>query len=94
MTDNILYFAVFDGHGGPDAADFCDKYMEKFIKDLVTEEDNLELVLTKAFLEVDKALAKHLHFSPNGFEALDFPTDMTRAHLVRGLSFNPKLLND
>lgn len=32
MTDNILYFAVFDGHGGPDAADFCDKYMEKFIK--------------------------------------------------------------
>lgn len=32
MTDNILYFAVFDGHGGPEAADFCDKYMEKYIK--------------------------------------------------------------
>ncbi|XP_061888819.1 protein phosphatase 1K, mitochondrial [Entelurus aequoreus] len=63
MTDNILYFAVFDGHGGPEAADFCDKYMEKFIKDLVAEEDNLELVLTKAFLEVDKALTKHLHRS-------------------------------
>lgn len=31
MTDNILYFAVFDGHGGPEAADFCEKYMEKFI---------------------------------------------------------------
>ncbi|XP_018517090.1 protein phosphatase 1K, mitochondrial isoform X1 [Lates calcarifer] len=83
MTDNILYFAVFDGHGGPEAADFCEKYMEKFIKDLVAEESNLELVLTKAFLEVDKALAKHLHFSPNGFEASDFPTDMTRALLVR-----------
>ncbi|XP_053186956.1 protein phosphatase 1K, mitochondrial [Scomber japonicus] len=65
MTDNILYFAVFDGHGGPDAADFCDKYMEKFIKDLVTKEDNLEVVLTKAFLELDKALVRHLHFSPN-----------------------------
>ncbi|KAM3865236.1 protein phosphatase Mn(2+)-dependent 1K [Diretmus argenteus] len=65
MTDNILYFAVFDGHGGPEAADFCDKYMEKYIKDLVAEEDNLELVLTKAFLEVDKALAKHFHFTPN-----------------------------
>ncbi|XP_044046779.1 protein phosphatase 1K, mitochondrial isoform X1 [Siniperca chuatsi] len=65
MTDNILYFAVFDGHGGPEAADFCEKYMEKFIKDLVAEESNLELVLTKAFLEVDKALVKHLHFSPN-----------------------------
>lgn len=32
LTDNILYFAVFDGHGGPEAADFCEKYMEKFIK--------------------------------------------------------------
>lgn len=32
MADNLLYFAVFDGHGGPGAADFCEKYMEKFIK--------------------------------------------------------------
>ncbi|XP_037620842.1 protein phosphatase 1K, mitochondrial isoform X3 [Sebastes umbrosus] len=65
MTDSILYFAVFDGHGGPEAADFCEKYMEKFIKDLVAEESNLEVVLTKAFLEIDKALARHFHFSPN-----------------------------
>lgn len=100
-------------------------------RDLVAKESNLELVLTKAFLEVDKALQKDLHFSPNGrfihitctkiyfvyaytrkyvmthvsslfktlliylgFEALDFPTDMTWALLVRGLSFNPKLLNN
>ncbi|XP_074485475.1 protein phosphatase Mn(2+)-dependent 1K [Sebastes fasciatus] len=65
MTDSILYFAVFDGHGGPEAADFCEKYMEKFIKDLVADESNLEVVLTKAFLEIDKALARHFHFSPN-----------------------------
>uniref|UniRef100_A0A1A8SKK8 Protein phosphatase 1K (PP2C domain containing) n=1 Tax=Nothobranchius rachovii TaxID=451742 RepID=A0A1A8SKK8_9TELE len=65
MTDSILYFAVFDGHGGPEAADFCEKYMEKFIKDLVAKEENLELVLTNAFLEVDKAFAQHLHFCPN-----------------------------
>ncbi|XP_074541931.1 protein phosphatase Mn(2+)-dependent 1K [Halichoeres trimaculatus] len=64
MTDSILYFAVFDGHGGPEAADFCEKYMEKFIKDLVTKESDLESVLTQAFLEVDKAFAKHLHFIP------------------------------
>ncbi|MBN3288280.1 PPM1K phosphatase, partial [Polyodon spathula] len=65
MTDNILYFAVFDGHGGPAAADFCDKYMEKYIVDCIAEEDNLELVLTKAFLEIDKALAKHINLSAN-----------------------------
>ncbi|XP_068614182.1 protein phosphatase Mn(2+)-dependent 1K-like [Brachionichthys hirsutus] len=65
MGDNVIYFAVFDGHGGPEAANFCEKYMEKFIKDLVTQESDLEIVLKKAFLEVDKALAKHLHFSPD-----------------------------
>uniref|UniRef100_A0A8C6Z4I9 PPM-type phosphatase domain-containing protein n=3 Tax=Nothoprocta TaxID=8806 RepID=A0A8C6Z4I9_NOTPE len=32
LTDDILYFAVYDGHGGAAAADFCDKYMEKYIK--------------------------------------------------------------
>lgn len=32
----------------------------------MAEEDNLEEVLTKAFLEVDKAFARHLHFCPNG----------------------------
>ncbi|KAJ3615118.1 hypothetical protein NHX12_018686 [Muraenolepis orangiensis] len=65
MTENIIYFAVFDGHGGSEAADFCDNYMEQYIKDLVVQEDNLELVLTRAFLDVDKALQKHLRLSPN-----------------------------
>lgn len=32
MTNDILYFAVFDGHGGAQAADFCHKYMEQHIK--------------------------------------------------------------
>lgn len=35
-------------------------------RDLMTEECDLELVLTRAFLEVDKALAEHLHISSNG----------------------------
>lgn len=32
----------------------------------MAQESNLELVLTQAFLEVDKALAQHLNCSPNG----------------------------
>lgn len=31
LTENVLYFAVFDGHGGSEAADFCKKYMDKYI---------------------------------------------------------------
>lgn len=32
INDNVLYFAVFDGHGGPHAADYCYTFMEKFIR--------------------------------------------------------------
>ncbi|XP_077460719.1 protein phosphatase Mn(2+)-dependent 1K [Stigmatopora argus] len=63
ITNNLIYFAVFDGHGGPGAADFCHRHMETFIKDLVADEGNLEVVLTRAFLEVDTALAEHLQQS-------------------------------
>ncbi|TKC37279.1 hypothetical protein EI555_000332 [Monodon monoceros] len=31
LTDEVLYFAVYDGHGGPSAADFCHTHMEKCI---------------------------------------------------------------
>lgn len=31
LTDEVLYFAVYDGHGGPAAADFCHTHMEECI---------------------------------------------------------------
>ncbi|KAK0682051.1 PPM1K phosphatase, partial [Pygoscelis papua] len=63
LTEDILYFAVYDGHGGAAAADFCDKYMEKYIKEFLAEEENLENVLNKAFLEINKAYERHAHLS-------------------------------
>lgn len=60
IHDNLLYFAVFDGHGGPHAADYCYTFMEKFIRDALEEEEDLEKVLKKAFLDADKALHTHL----------------------------------
>lgn len=32
LTEDVLYFAVFDGHGGSGAADFCNRFMSNFIK--------------------------------------------------------------
>ncbi|KAK2899646.1 protein phosphatase 1K, mitochondrial isoform X2 [Channa argus] len=65
IHDNLLYFAVFDGHGGPHAADYCYTFMEKFIRDGLEEEDDLEKVLKKAFLDADKALHTHLSYFNN-----------------------------
>ncbi|XP_072261616.1 protein phosphatase Mn(2+)-dependent 1K [Pyxicephalus adspersus] len=63
LTDDVLYFAVYDGHGGAGAADFCNRFMAKKIKEFLKEEEDLEKVLTKAFLEIDKAFARHAHLS-------------------------------
>ncbi|XP_029453810.1 protein phosphatase 1K, mitochondrial [Rhinatrema bivittatum] len=63
LAGGILYFAVYDGHGGAAAADFCNKLMEKYIEDMISQEQNLETVLTKAFLEIDQAFARHVHMS-------------------------------
>ncbi|XP_035850225.1 protein phosphatase 1K, mitochondrial-like [Sander lucioperca] len=67
IHDNLLYFAVFDGHGGPHAADYCYTFMEKFIRDALEEDDDLENVLKKSFLDVDKALHTHLYFNNASF---------------------------
>ncbi|KAF6372329.1 protein phosphatase, Mg2+/Mn2+ dependent 1K [Rhinolophus ferrumequinum] len=63
LTEEVLYFAVYDGHGGPAAADFCHTHMEQCIMDLLPKEKNLETVLTLAFLEIDKAFGRHAHLS-------------------------------
>ncbi|KAM8938920.1 protein phosphatase Mn(2+)-dependent 1K [Pelodytes ibericus] len=63
LTDDVLYFAVYDGHGGAAAADFCNRFMEKYIKDFFTQENDMEKVLTKAFIEIDKAFARHAHLA-------------------------------
>lgn len=37
-------------------------FMCRCFRDLVAKEENLEIVLSRAFVEVDKAFARHLHF--------------------------------
>nr|XP_033817468.1 protein phosphatase 1K, mitochondrial-like [Geotrypetes seraphini]XP_033817477.1 protein phosphatase 1K, mitochondrial-like [Geotrypetes seraphini]XP_033817487.1 protein phosphatase 1K, mitochondrial-like [Geotrypetes seraphini]XP_033817497.1 protein phosphatase 1K, mitochondrial-like [Geotrypetes seraphini]XP_033817504.1 protein phosphatase 1K, mitochondrial-like [Geotrypetes seraphini] len=65
LKGDILYFAVYDGHGGVAAADFCNKFMDKYIEEMLAQEQNLEKVLIKAFLEIDKAFAGHMRTSAN-----------------------------
>ncbi|KAM6908907.1 protein phosphatase Mn(2+)-dependent 1K [Xenentodon cancila] len=84
IHDNVLYFAVFDGHGGPHAADYCYTFMEKFIRDALEEDNDLEKVLKKAFLDADQALHTHLNYFNNA-SFLTAGTTATVALLRDGL---------
>ncbi|XP_060793749.1 protein phosphatase 1K, mitochondrial [Neoarius graeffei] len=65
LTPSTLYFALFDGHGGAQAADFCYTHMEDYIRKGLEKECDLEQVLTKAFLQVDAALASEVQMHGN-----------------------------
>ncbi|KAM3938267.1 protein phosphatase Mn(2+)-dependent 1K isoform 2-T2 [Leptodactylus fuscus] len=84
LTDNVLYFAVYDGHGGAAAADFCDHFMADYIKELLTQEHDMEKVLTKAFLEIDEAFARQAHLFVNA-TLLNCGTTATVALLRDGI---------
>ncbi|XP_077132536.1 protein phosphatase Mn(2+)-dependent 1K [Ranitomeya variabilis] len=84
INDEVLYFAVYDGHAGAGAADFCNQYMAQYITDILTQEKDMEKVLIKAFLEIDKEFAKMARLSPNA-TVLNSGTTATVALLRDGI---------
>ncbi|KAG8200341.1 hypothetical protein JTE90_028523 [Oedothorax gibbosus] len=64
LLPELLYFAVFDGHGGPECADFCSAHMEEFILHwLLRGEKDLESILQYSFQEINNAYARHTTFN-------------------------------
>ena len=54
------YFAIFDGHGGPDVALYCADHLHRVIAHMLKENGNVEDVIVQAFAEVNKkAAAQH-----------------------------------
>ncbi|XP_067118068.1 protein phosphatase Mn(2+)-dependent 1K, partial [Osmerus mordax] len=97
LHDNVLYFAVFDGHGGHHAAEYCHTHLRQssgthtpggspqaVLRDGLEEEDDLEKVLIKTFLELDKALYTHLSYYGNA-SSLTAGTTATVAVLRDGV---------
>ncbi|XP_059804016.1 protein phosphatase 1K, mitochondrial-like [Hypanus sabinus] len=54
LSDGLFCVAVFDGHGGTDAAEFCSRYIGQYIQHNLQSEVNLENVLLKSFLQIDR----------------------------------------
>ncbi|XP_013415239.1 protein phosphatase 1K, mitochondrial-like [Lingula anatina] len=53
LTPDILYFAIFDGHGTAEAADFVHSRLEDHIKYWLQRTKDLQMVLKRSFVDVD-----------------------------------------
>ncbi|RNA30398.1 phosphatase 1G [Brachionus plicatilis] len=57
FDDKTSFFAVYDGHGGPEVALYCAKYLPQFLKNLEDySKGNLEEALKSLFLKFDESL--------------------------------------
>uniref|UniRef100_UPI00358E259B protein phosphatase Mn(2+)-dependent 1K n=1 Tax=Myxine glutinosa TaxID=7769 RepID=UPI00358E259B len=65
VQGSILYFAIFDGHGGSAAADFCSRNMQKYLEIELEKEQNLQTALHNAFLEADRHFVGQAQASGN-----------------------------
>lgn len=59
LKPNILYFAVFDGHGGSECADYCYTHMEDHLTFWIERlENDFEHAIDAAFLEVNNSFSR------------------------------------
>ena len=59
LRPNLLYFAVFDGHGGSECADYCYHHFEEHLLFWIERGDcDLQKALDSAFLELNNAYSR------------------------------------
>ncbi|KAK1166362.1 protein phosphatase 1K, mitochondrial-like [Acipenser oxyrinchus oxyrinchus] len=80
LSDSVYFFAVFDGHGGDAAAEFCSRNLRHFMKRNLQLDSDLESVLVKSFLQIDNAFMQSLYSSGED-DALSAGTTSTVALL-------------
>ena len=69
---NLLLLAVWDGHGGPDSANFCSENIEKFLLRRLAKNVNKELpdnydleqALQLTIMDLNTAFSKHWKVRP------------------------------
>jgi len=61
LGPDLLYCAVFDGHGGDKCAEYCREHFDTYITHFLSRETSLSKVLEKAFFEVNKSFGRSFH---------------------------------
>ncbi|KAF8787441.1 protein phosphatase 1K, mitochondrial-like [Argiope bruennichi] len=78
LRPELLYFAVFDGHGGPECADFCCDHMEDYIIYWLNRgETDLQTVLQYSFQDINNVYARHILFNSTRKDASQAGTTAT-----------------
>ena len=70
---NLLALAIWDGHGGPEAAEWCANHFEKFFLHRISKqiekegtlEGNLEEALKETLLDLDVGFCRHWQSNPS-----------------------------
>ncbi|RWS03542.1 protein phosphatase 1K-like protein, partial [Dinothrombium tinctorium] len=64
LKPDLLYFGVFDGHGGSACSQFVNENMHKYINYWLTKgHSDLEDILQRSFLEINNAFAHYSTYS-------------------------------
>jgi len=61
LRPDLLYCAVFDGHGGSKCADYCAEHFHTYIMHFLARESKIKKVLEKSFYEVNKSFYRWFH---------------------------------
>lgn len=83
LSHNLLYFAVFDGHGGSECADYCYNHMEdhlRFWMERLSLND-IEHAIDAAFLELNNSFARWWAYHGKGMNCFNSPIKTTCSHL-------------
>jgi len=62
LAEDLLCFAIFDGHGGSTAVDFVHKNIEHHLKFWLARTKDLTVVLNRSFIDVNNVLARHIMY--------------------------------
>ncbi|KAG1661823.1 Protein phosphatase 1K, mitochondrial [Nymphon striatum] len=65
LAEDLLYFSIFDGHGGSGCSEFCSRRLDHHIKNqLERGETSLESVVKKAFQDVNDSFRRKVEAEP------------------------------
>lgn len=86
LNPNLLYFGIFDGHGGPIAADFVNNHIVDHLKFWLAKSSSLFEVLQNSFTDINNVLTRHIvHYDLEKPEVINTGTTATVCLLRNGI---------